>query len=212
MGSTTQVKQTIVSHQDYDLDLRFIDILSFIPPNNALRQFVEKFGTKGIKLTKGIFPHGSFNYDYYKHVLEQTTPFAKEDFYDKLNNKNISDEDYEQYCNDSVNFENRWEYLKHYNIRDVTCMINPINHLIQISWEEKVDMLGCMSLAQIASQIQYKYCYDKFDINASYNIVNGFEQFEVTQYWWNNKVKEYVNQDEYVKKDTTNNVIEDNID
>ncbi|KAA6357378.1 MAG: hypothetical protein EZS28_047095, partial [Streblomastix strix] len=52
MGSTTQAKQTVVSHQDYDFDLRFIDILSFIPPNNTLKQFVEKFGTKGIKLTK----------------------------------------------------------------------------------------------------------------------------------------------------------------
>ncbi|KAA6402878.1 MAG: hypothetical protein EZS28_001590 [Streblomastix strix] len=91
-------------------------------------------------------------------------------------------------------------------------MINPINHLIQITWEEKVDMLGCMSLAQIASQIRYKYCYDKFDINASYNIVNGFEQFEVTQYWWNNKVKGYINQDEFAKRNTTNNVTEDDID
>ncbi|KAA6394700.1 MAG: hypothetical protein EZS28_009771, partial [Streblomastix strix] len=52
MGTTTQAKQTVVSHQDYDFDLRFIDILSFIPPNNTLKQFVEKFGTKGIKLTK----------------------------------------------------------------------------------------------------------------------------------------------------------------
>ncbi|KAA6362485.1 MAG: hypothetical protein EZS28_041988, partial [Streblomastix strix] len=206
MGSTTQAKQTVVSHQDYDFDLRFIDILSFIPPNKTLKQFVEKFGTKGIKLTKRIFPHGSFNYDNYKQVLGLTTPFTKDDFYDKLNNKNInrvdanrvgiSDEDYEQYNKDSTNFQDKWAYLKHYNIRDVTCMINPINHLIQITWEEKVDMLACISLAQIASQIIYKYCYDKFDINASYNIVNGFEQFEVTQYWWNNKVKGYINQDE----------------
>ncbi|KAA6391383.1 MAG: hypothetical protein EZS28_013093 [Streblomastix strix] len=212
MGSTTQAKQTIVSHQDYDFDLRFIDILSFIPPNNTLKQFVEKFGTKGIKLTKGIFPHGSFNYDNYNLVLGLTTPFTKDDFYDKLNNKNISNEDYEQYVNDFTNFESRWEYLKHQNIRDVTCMINPINHLIQITWEEKVDMLGCISLAQIASQIKYKYCYDKFDINASYNIVNGFDQFKVTQYWWNNKVKGYINQDEFAKRDTINNVTEDDID
>ncbi|KAA6402881.1 MAG: hypothetical protein EZS28_001593 [Streblomastix strix] len=209
MRSTTQVKQTVVSHQDYDCDLRFIDILSFIPPNNTFKQFVEKFGTIGIKLTKGIFPHGSLNYDNYKLVLGLTTPFTKDDFYCKLNNKNISDEDYEQYVNDFTNFENRWEYLKHYNIRDVTCMVNSINQLIQITWEEKVDMLGCMPLAQIASQIKNKYCYEKFDINASYNIVNGFEQFEVTQYWWNNKVKGYINQDEYAKRDTTNNVTED---
>ncbi|KAA6354263.1 MAG: hypothetical protein EZS28_050209 [Streblomastix strix] len=72
MGSTTQAKQAVVSHQDYDFDLRFIDILSFIPPNNTLKQFVEKFGTKGIKLTKGIYPHGSFNYDNYKLVLSQS--------------------------------------------------------------------------------------------------------------------------------------------
>ncbi|KAA6389813.1 MAG: hypothetical protein EZS28_014661 [Streblomastix strix] len=189
MGLTTQAKQTIVSHLDYDFDLRFIDILSFLPPNNALKQFVEKFGTKG-----------------------QTTPFTNEDFYDKLNNKNISHEDYEQYCNESINFENRREYLKHYNIRDVICMINPINYLIQITWEEKVDMLECIPLAQIASQIKYKYCYAKFDINASYNIVNGFEQFEVTLYWWNNKVKGYVSEDEYAKRDIINNVTEDDID
>ncbi|KAA6387569.1 MAG: hypothetical protein EZS28_016904, partial [Streblomastix strix] len=212
MGSTTQAIQTVVSHQYYDFDLRFIDILSFIPPNNTLKQFVEKFGTKGIKLTKGIFSHGSFNYDNYKQVLGLTTPFTKDDFYDKLNNKNISNEDYEYYCNDSINFESRWEYLKHYNIRDVTCMINPINHLIQITWEEKIVMLGCISLAQIASQIKYKYCYGKFDINANYNIVIGFEQFEVTQYWWNNKVKGYINQNEYAKRDITNNVTEDDFE
>ncbi|KAA6404234.1 MAG: hypothetical protein EZS28_000254 [Streblomastix strix] len=212
IGSTTQAKQTVVSLQDYDFDLKFIDILSFIPPNNTLKQFVEKFETKGIKLKKRIFPHCSFNYDNYKLVLGLTTLFTKDDFYDKLNNKNISDEDYEQYCNDSINFENRWEYLKYYNIRDVTCMINLINHLIQITWEEKVDMLGCMSLAQIACQIKYKYCYEKFDINASYNIVNGFEQFEVTQYWWNDKVKGYINQDKFAKRDTTNNVTEDDFE
>ncbi|KAA6347864.1 MAG: hypothetical protein EZS28_052003, partial [Streblomastix strix] len=82
MGSTTQAKQTIESHQDYDFDLRFIDILSFIPPNNTLKQFIEKFGTKGIKLTKGILPHRSFNYDNYKSVLSQSKSFTKEDFYD----------------------------------------------------------------------------------------------------------------------------------
>ncbi|KAA6383461.1 MAG: hypothetical protein EZS28_021013 [Streblomastix strix] len=92
MGSTTQAKQTGVSHQDYDFDLRFIDILSFIPLNNTLKQFFENFGTKGIKLTKGIFPDGSFNNDNYKQILGLTTPFTKDDFYDKLNNKNISDE------------------------------------------------------------------------------------------------------------------------
>ncbi|KAA6397142.1 MAG: hypothetical protein EZS28_007327 [Streblomastix strix] len=141
MGSTTQVKQTVESHQDYDFDLRFIDILLFIPLNNTLKQFVEKFGTKGIKLTKGIFPQGSFNCDNYKQVLGLTTPLTKENFYDKHNNQNISDEDYDQYVNDfnssqlndSVSFTDRWEYLKYYNIRDVTCMINPINHLIQIT-------------------------------------------------------------------------------
>ncbi|KAA6377058.1 MAG: hypothetical protein EZS28_027415 [Streblomastix strix] len=142
IGSTTQAKQTVVSHQDYDFDLRFIDILSFIPLNNTLKQFVEKFGTKGIKLTKGIFPHGSFNYDNYKQVLGLTTPFTKDDFYDKLNNKNISDGFYNRYSKDSINFTDKWGYLEHYKIRNVTSMINPINHLIQITWEEKVDMLG----------------------------------------------------------------------
>ncbi|KAA6390920.1 MAG: hypothetical protein EZS28_013554 [Streblomastix strix] len=35
---------------------------------------------------------------------------------------------------------------------------------------------------------------------------------KVTQYWWNNKVKGYINQDEYAKRDTTYNVTEDDID
>ncbi|KAA6391673.1 MAG: hypothetical protein EZS28_012801 [Streblomastix strix] len=193
MGSTTQAKQTIVSHQDYDFDLRFIDILSFIPPNNTFKQFIEKFGTNGIKLAKGIFPYGSFKYDNYQLELGQSESFTKEDFYDKLDNRNTIDEDYEQYSTDSINFENRWEYLKHYNIRDVTCMINPINYLIQVMLEEKVDMV-------------------EFDINASYHIVNGFEQFEVTQYWWYNKVKGYINQGEFTKRDTTDNVNKDDFE
>ncbi|KAA6379016.1 MAG: hypothetical protein EZS28_025457, partial [Streblomastix strix] len=212
MGSTTQAKQTIVSHQDYDFDLRFIDILSLIPPNNTLKQFVGKVGTKGIKLTKGIFPHGSFNYDNYKLVLSQSEALLR-----KISMTNLIIGILVMKIMNSIVmiqliFKKGLEYLKHYNIRNVTCMINPINHLIQITWEEKVDMLGCISLAQIASQIKYKYCYEKFDINASYNIVNGFEQFEVAQYWWNNKVKGYINQDEYAKRDITNNVTEDDID
>ncbi|KAA6359529.1 MAG: hypothetical protein EZS28_044944, partial [Streblomastix strix] len=44
------------------------------------------------------------------------------------------------------------------------------------------------------------------------SLVNGVEQFEVTQYWWNNKVKGYINQDEFAKRETTNNVTEDDID
>ncbi|KAA6356479.1 MAG: hypothetical protein EZS28_047994, partial [Streblomastix strix] len=121
-------------------------------------------------------------------------------------------EDYKQYNKDSTNFKNRREYLKPYNIRDVTCMINTINHLIQITWEEKIDMLACISLTQIANQIKYKYCHEKFDINASQNIVNSFEQLEVTQYWWDNKVKGYINHDEYAKRDTINNVNEDDFE
>ncbi|KAA6337955.1 MAG: hypothetical protein EZS28_052742 [Streblomastix strix] len=35
---------------------------------------------------------------------------------------------------------------------------------------------------------------------------------EIIQYWWDNKLKGQINQDEYAKRDTTNNVNEDDID
>ncbi|KAA6389050.1 MAG: hypothetical protein EZS28_015423 [Streblomastix strix] len=53
-------------------------------------------------------------------VNDLTVPLTKEQFYDKHNNKNISDEDYEQYVNDSVDFTDMWKYLKYYKISDVT--------------------------------------------------------------------------------------------
>ncbi|KAA6385721.1 MAG: hypothetical protein EZS28_018750 [Streblomastix strix] len=167
-----QAKQTIVSHQDYDFDLRFIDILSFIPSNNTLKQFVEKFGTK---------------------VLGQTTSFTKEDFYDKLNNKNIGDQDYEQYVNHSVNFENRWEYLKHYNIRYVTWGVTSYFKFTCNSSKQKVrDVIMSNDSYELWFLIDYcNLIIDGIDLIALFDKHLGFESFACTMM---SKIQDAINQ------------------
>ncbi|KAA6359145.1 MAG: hypothetical protein EZS28_045328, partial [Streblomastix strix] len=60
-SSTDGLLHHPVSHQNYGFDSRFIDILSFIPPNSTLQQFVGKFETKRIKLSKVLNNSKSLN-------------------------------------------------------------------------------------------------------------------------------------------------------
>ncbi|KAA6309845.1 MAG: hypothetical protein EZS28_056428, partial [Streblomastix strix] len=125
LGSTTQQKQVTIRHTDYQFELVFKDVLTFIPPT-TLDNFVHKYGN-GTKLTKGKFPHGSFNTNNVDQFLSSSEPFEHKDFYNQISRKNISDKEYQEYVEDFVSldtngnskFEDRWSYLEFYNIRDV---------------------------------------------------------------------------------------------
>ncbi|KAA6353627.1 MAG: hypothetical protein EZS28_050846, partial [Streblomastix strix] len=73
LGSTTQQKQVTIRHTDYQFELVFKDVLTFIPPT-TLDNFVHQYGN-GTKLTKGKFPHGSFNTSNINQFLSSSVPF-----------------------------------------------------------------------------------------------------------------------------------------
>ncbi|KAA6397570.1 MAG: hypothetical protein EZS28_006900 [Streblomastix strix] len=212
LGSTTQQKQVTIRHTDYPFELVFKDVLTFIPPT-TLDNFVHKY-RNGTKLTKGKFPHGSFNTNNVNQFLSSTEPFEHKDFYNQINRKNISDKEYQEYVvdftssqpNGSNNFKDRWSYLQYYNIRDVECMFAPINNLIDICWEQGIDMLSQISLSQIANSIKYNYAWEDFDINGDYNIETGNKEYKFYSEKWNKKVESYIQQDNKAGRDTTNNV------
>ncbi|KAA6394504.1 MAG: hypothetical protein EZS28_009967 [Streblomastix strix] len=109
MWELANEKQVTIRHVDYPLELVFKDVLTFIPPT-TLDNFVHKY-RNGTKLTKGKFTHGSFNTSNVNQFLSSTEP----------------KKDYQEYVDDFVSlntngnnkFEDRWSYLKYYNIRDV---------------------------------------------------------------------------------------------
>jgi hypothetical protein len=57
-------------------------------------------------------------------------------------------------------FPNKWELLKFYNINDVKTMISPIDNLIKMFFQWKVDMLAGITLASIAQCMKFKLLYD----------------------------------------------------
>ena len=207
LGSASKFKQVIV-HKEYDnysINLRFIDAMAFVSPG-PLKQFVKDFGSEGCT-EKGIFPYEAINTENYNEVLSKSEPFSQQDFHSELNQSDISDKDYAAYLEDAKNFNSRWDYLLHYNRLDVEAMISPINNLISLFWEHKIDMLKSLSLSANASAIKYAKCYDDFDINGDYtNDCNRRDLFTLTKEWFAKKCESYKSQDVKAKRNTSNNL------
>ncbi|KAA6397571.1 MAG: hypothetical protein EZS28_006901 [Streblomastix strix] len=129
LGSTTQQKQVTIRRTDYQFELVFKDILTFIPPT-TFDNFVHKY-SNGTKLTKGMFPHGSFNTSNVNQFLSSTEP----------------DKDYQEYvddfisldANDNRKFKDRWAYLEFYNIRDVEQTDHKEYKFYSEKWNKKVE-------------------------------------------------------------------------
>ena len=150
LGCSTKFKQVLV--QQNNLILRFIDAMC-LAGTGTLKDFVDSFGN-GLD-NKGLFPYEAININNYNDVLSKPEPFEQKDFYSYLNQKALSDNDYEMYLDDAKRFKTRWDYLQHYNELDTQIMINPIDTLIELNWERKVDCLKNLSLSSNASQIKY---------------------------------------------------------
>jgi hypothetical protein len=129
------------------LCLKFFDTMNYAPPQ-TLDSFVKTFGNNK-DLQKGVFAYDGFNSNNYMEVLNKSEPFAQVDFHSTPPNSDISDKDYEAYLVDwkTKDFPNRWEYLKYYNINDVKIMISPINNLMKMFFQWKVDMLANITLS-----------------------------------------------------------------
>ena len=70
VGSSSCYKQVIISKEDCNTKLQFIDASSFVA-GGSLKKFVENFGNKdnNQNLDKGLFPYESINNDNYNDVL-----------------------------------------------------------------------------------------------------------------------------------------------
>ena len=207
LGSASKFKQVIVhrEYENYNINLRFIDAMAFVA-GGPLKQFIKDFGSEGC-IEKGIFPYEAINTENYNEVLSKSEPFEQADFHSELNQSDISDTDYQAYLEDARNFPTRWDYLLHYNRLDVEAMISPINNLIELFWEHKIDMLKSLSLSANASAIKYAKCYDDFDINGDYTTeIPRKDRFKITQEWFAKKCESYRVQDEKAKRDTSKNL------
>ena len=160
IGSTSCFKELILKHKRTDVKLRFIDAKAFIAGGD-LRSFVRDFSTD--EVSKGIFPYEAIDSNNYMQRLSSSTPFSHEDFYSSLKQSNITTEEYNSYLSDMKNFKSNWDYLLYYNELDTKCMISPINNLINMFHEYKVDMLRNLSVSSCASLIKYSLVFNEFE-------------------------------------------------
>ena len=195
IGTATSLKQFILKSSKYPIRLRFIDAQAFVA-GGTLKQFGIDFG--GISnSSKGVFPYEAINSENYNEVLSKSEPFEYKDFYSYLNQKNpLTKADYEEYLIDSKRFATRWDYLLSYNDNDVEMMIKPIDNLIQMNAEYKVDLISNLSLSKNASCIKYALAYKDFNPKNNYETINKSNTFKPTMKWWLNKCDNYRKQDE----------------
>lgn len=195
IGSATCFKQIILKHKFKEVKLRFIDAQSFTA-GGTLKQFGIDFGGES-NVEKGLFPYEAINVYNYNEVLNKSEPFEYKDFYSYLNQKNpLTEEQYNDYVEDSKNFINRWEYLLNYNDKDVEMMIKPIDTLIELNAKYQIDLIKNLSLSKNSSCIKYAMSYSDFDCNKDYDIHIEKTTFEPSKQWWNHKADNYYYQDE----------------
>ncbi|MFR9543932.1 MAG: hypothetical protein SNH27_18055, partial [Rikenellaceae bacterium] len=205
IGSSTNHKIVTVKKVNSDsANLKFIDIRCYLA-GGTLDGFTQDFGNTNTR-TKNFFPYEFVTFENWKDELSKSEPFAQDTFYSSLSNSNISDTDYQTYINDSQQFNNRLEYFKHYCDVDTRIMIEPINNLIDIIFEHKVDMLHNCSLSANASMIRYSKLYTDFDPSATYPSHQITNTFTLTPEYWQIKCNGYRKQDEAKKRPTNNNV------
>jgi hypothetical protein len=112
--------------------------------------------------------------------------------------------------NDYKQYNNRKEYLLHYNEQDTIIMIESINFLINNFIKYNVDMLKQVSAASCAVQVKYSFSYRDFDIRDEYNIPKIIEPFVyILDHHCKNAKDIYIYQDKKARKHFDNNVNKD---
>ena len=214
IGSSSQYKMITVfklnekgNISEKEIGLRFIDIRNYIA-GGTLDQFTKDFGHNDGKRVKSFFPYQFVTVQNWKDELFKSEPFTQESFYSALTKTSISDDDYKTYLEDTKNFKNRLDYFIHYCNKDVEIMIDPIDTIINETFEYKIDMLHNLSLSSNASMIRYALAYSDFDPNETYPSNQGNNTFKLTKKYWALKVKNYREQDQKKKRNTDNNVSE----
>ncbi|KAA6362539.1 MAG: hypothetical protein EZS28_041934, partial [Streblomastix strix] len=146
LGDFSYIKRVEVKHKIIGVTLQFLDAMLFVT-KGTLKQFATDFGNGCKNDLKGVFPYDAINTNNYNEVLSQTEPFKKEDFDNKLRKESMTDDAYQIYLEDSKQFKNRWDYLQYYNKQDTSIMIKPIENLIDMNFENGIDMFNHISMA-----------------------------------------------------------------
>jgi hypothetical protein len=207
LGSSSQIKQLIVTKKGTKIILRFIDAM-LLAGAQPLDAFVRCFGSK-TDLLKGFFPYEAFNSTNYEEVLSKSEPFEQKDFYSSLKHSTISDADYKIYLSEAKSHKTRWDYLRFYNIRDVESMISPIDNIIEMNFQYKVDTLANLSLSANASSIKYALAYKDFDINGDYTQDDSEWTYELIFERFTKKWDSYRAQDKKSKRTMANPLTQD---
>ena len=195
IGTISSLKQFILVSDHLPTKLRFIDAQSFVA-GGTLKQFGIDFGGE-TNSVKGVFPYEAVNSSNYNEVLSKSEPFSYNDFDSYLNQKNpLSKSDYQIYLEDAKNYKTRWDYLLAYNDNDVEMMIKPIDNLIQLNAQYKVDLISNLSLSKNASCIKYALAYKDFNPHENYNPIHKYNEFMPNPKWWQFKCENYYKQDE----------------
>lgn len=151
---------------------KFIDSFMFI--SNSLETLVENVSNKGTNSSKFIFSKqyfkdnldlmlrkGEYFYDYASSlkIFEETNIPTKEQFYNALYNKNISDEDYNhvQKVWKTFNIKNKGEYHDLYLRSDVYLLADVILHYRNLGLKDYgLDMFRYLTLPSFANDALYK--------------------------------------------------------
>ncbi|KAA6365029.1 MAG: hypothetical protein EZS28_039444 [Streblomastix strix] len=110
-------------------------------------------------------------------------------------------------CNMSITII-MWDYLRYYNLQDTRLMIEPLDYLIDMFFNYKIDMLQFMSMSASANAIKYALAYWDFKLDQDYTPKDDYAPFILTQNYWNIKVQNYLEQDKRRNRDTSNNIKE----
>ncbi len=216
IGSSSIHKVVVVKKMDDSpTALKFIDIRCYLA-GGTLDTFTRDFGFSNSRI-KSFFPYEAITTENWVTELAKSEPFTQKSFDSQLTNSSISDQDYATYLEDTKNFTTRMEYFKHYCNVDTKIMVEPINNLIDIIFEHKIDMLHNYSLSSNASTIKYAKLYSRSERSKEYTDFNPsatypstklseVEPFFMSKKYWNMKCQSYVKQDQKQKRDTSNNV------
>ncbi|KAA6369600.1 MAG: hypothetical protein EZS28_034873 [Streblomastix strix] len=243
LGDFSHIKRVEVRHKITGVKIQFLDAELFVT-KMKLKDFVKDFGKKSNKrsdtngvvsgkaITKGIFPYTTFNTTNYEEVLNITEPFEQKEFFNELTQQKLSNSDYTDYLLDQLiiivnkngkvtdtfkKFNNRWDYLQYYNELDTQIMIEPIDNLIKMNFNNDLDMFNYLSMASCANGTKYKMYCDDLDLNSRYtnkddSALIQFTPFVLTQEHWNKKVANYNMQDTKAGRDIKDNVKEDDFE
>ncbi|KAA6359631.1 MAG: hypothetical protein EZS28_044842, partial [Streblomastix strix] len=93
------------------------------------------------------------------------------------------------------NVSYKQDYLRHYNLEDTRLMTQPLDYLIDMFFNCKIDMLQFMSISACASTIQYALAYGDFKLDQDQAPKDDYASFVLAQNCRNIKIQNYLEQD-----------------